>query len=78
MRWRRWNKRKVLFFCLKHHRFVILNECEVSHVRLSRFLHFVFEMTKLCFPAVMPNACEASLLAIGKYSYHYLCNDQQK
>lgn len=34
--------------------------CEASYVRLSRFLHFVFEMTKQCFVIVMPNACEAS------------------
>ena len=32
------------YFC------VILNECEVSHVCMQRFLHCVFEMTKQCFP----------------------------
>ena len=43
------------------------NACEASHVRLSRFLHFVFEMTKQCFVIVMPSVCEASHVRLSRF-----------
>ena len=50
---------------------VILNECEVSHVCLLRFLHCVLEMTKLCFPVVIPTerSDEESLFAVFEISH---------